>query len=133
MATLFRYLVVISSVLFVAYWSLPYVDYNWLTEEELRLIGADGYGSIFPISLFIYWSMFVIWLTLSIGLFFYVRIARTGFLVFIIVSTCASFFWGFRVLAPYEIVIGNIIGFSDGAILAMAYFTSVDSKFSNES
>ena len=126
---LFRRLVVISTILFVILWMMPYVDYNWLSKDEARLANSDGYGSYIPKTPVIYLANFIVWLMLSVGLFFYMPIARTGFLVCIVVSLVADFFWGFKVYAPYEVALSGIVTLSDGAILVMAYLTSVSDKF----
>jgi hypothetical protein len=73
--------------------------------------------------------VFIAWLVLSVGLLLYIRIARTSFLVFIVAFGIANFFWGFKVFAPYEVAVGNFIGLFQGAILALAYLTSVSDKF----
>ncbi len=96
MEKLFRYIVVISTVLFVVFWLLPYFDYLWLTEDELQLVSVDTYGSYIPNHPLIYCGLFAVWLALSIGLFFYVNVARTGFFVMTIFVTLANFFWGER-------------------------------------
>jgi len=46
-----------------------------------------------------------------------------------VVTVVAGFFGGFVVLDPVSASIGNIITLSDGAIIAMAYLTSVSNKF----
>ena len=129
MERLFRYIVAISTVSFLVLWLIPYFDYLWLSQEELRLVSVDTYGSYIPNHPLIYWGLFVIWLALSLGLFFYVRAARIGFFIMIIIAVLASFFWGFRVYLPIEVVLSMIVTLSDGAILVMAYLTSVSRKF----
>jgi len=129
MKNLFRYTVVISTVLFVMLWLLPYFDYLWLSEEQLNLALADGYGSYIPNHPLIYWSLFVAWFTISVGLFFFVTVARTAFFALLVITVLADFFWGFRVLPPISASISVIVTLSDGAILTMAYFTSVSNYF----
>lgn len=129
MKNLFRYIVAISTLLFLILWLLPFFDYLWLSEEELSLLAATGYGSYIPNHPVIFWGLFVSWVAASLGLFFFIPFARTAFLVLVVVSSIANFFWGFRVDTPLSIGIAGLVALSDGAIIAMAYLTSVSSYF----
>lgn len=133
MERLFKAIVAGSTVLFVIFWLLPFIDSLWLTDPEIRLLRADSLGSVIPNSPFIYWGMFSLWLLLSVGLFLYVRAARTGFLVMLILVSVANLFWGFRVFSPLGITLSYIITLCDGAIVTMAYLTSINEKFSKRS
>jgi hypothetical protein len=129
MIKLFRYVVVISTILMVVYWLLPFVDHLWLKEEELNLAGYDGWGASIPNNPIIYWGLFTIWLTISVSLFFLVPIARSAFVAMQVITLTASFFWGFMVLPPISATVGNIVAVSDGVLLAMLFLTSVGKEF----
>ncbi len=72
-------------------------------------------------------------LVLYLGLFFYIQLARTGYLVLLVITTLASFFWGFSILTAYETAIHDMLVMLDGAIIVMAYLTPVSNNFSNDS
>ena len=129
MIKLFRYIVVISTILMVVYWMLPFVDYLWLTGEELKLARYDGWGASIPNHPLIYWGVFTIWLAISVGLFFLVPIARPAFLIMQVATIVASLFWGFMVLPTVSATVGNIVAVSDGVLLAMLFLTSVGKEF----
>ncbi len=129
MEKLFRLLVVSSIVILVVMWTIPYIDYMWLSEDELKLLDANGYGAYIPNGPLVYWGLFVVWLLLSIGLFFYSNMARIVFFVLIITTSMMEFFWGVRVFMSYEIMLNNTIAMLDGAIIAIMYLTSVRNKF----
>jgi hypothetical protein len=129
MKSLFRYIVAISTALFVVLWLLPFFDYLWLSPDELDLAAAAGFGSYIPSHIAIYWSLFIAWLATSIGLFFFFPIARTSFLILLVVTAIASFFSGFSVMTPLSAGISGIVILSDGIIITMAYFTSVSKHF----
>ncbi len=131
MTTAFRYLVSISAILYVVFWIFPYLDYKWLNEDELTILSANYYGSIIPLNDFVDWGLFVAWIILYIGLWFYIRAARTAFLIFAAITSVANFFWGFSVMTSYEFAIQNVLAMAEGAMLVMAYFTSVRSEFEN--
>ncbi|WP_074870823.1 hypothetical protein [Atopomonas hussainii] len=129
MKSIFRYIVAISTALFVVLWLLPFFDYLWLSPDELNLASADGFGSYIPSHIAIYWGLFIAWFINSIGLFFFSRIARTSFLILLVATTIASFFSGFSVMTPLSAGISSIVMLSDGAIITMAYLTSVSKYF----
>lgn len=129
MRNLFRYVVAISTILFVVLWILPYFHYLWLTEEELNLAAAQGYGSYIPGHPLIYWGLFAAWLAVSIGLFFFVAIARTAFVFLLVATAVANFFWGFWVMPPFSAGISGLVAVADGAIVTMIYLTSVSNHF----
>ncbi len=131
MTTAFRYLVSISATLYVVFWIFPYLDYKWLNEDELTILSANYYGSIIPLNDFVDWGLFVAWIILYIGLWFYIRAARIAFLIFAAITSVANFFWGFSVMTSYEFAIQNVLAMAEGAMLVMAYFTSVRSEFEN--
>ena len=125
MDKIFRTIVVTSAILFLIVTLLPFIDYLWLTNDQLELLAYDGWDSIIPNNQFIYWLLTIIWLIISVGLFFFIRIARTAFLIMQITVFIASFFWGIRISSPEVTAINGLIAISDGAILVMAYLTSV--------
>jgi len=129
MGKLFRYIIVFSTTLVVIFWVLPFVDYLWLNEEQLEFARYDTWGSSLPSNAIIYWGLLSIWLLIALGLFLFVPIARTAFVVMQLITIFASFFWGFLVLPPVSVVISNMIGLSDGVILAMLFLTSISKKF----
>lgn len=129
MERLFRYIVVISTLLFAIIYILPFYDYLWLNDEQLYLAAFDAWGSVIPNNIYVYWSLFFIWLAISVGLFFFIPIARTAFVIMLVATTIASLFWGFLVLPPISATLFNIVAMSDGAILVMLYLTSVSRRF----
>jgi hypothetical protein len=129
MEKLFRYFVATSILLTIAYWLIPYVDISWLPEDELRLLQADGYKALIPRHPAIYWGLFFVWIFTLIGLLFFKKIARTAYFGLFVLMTLAEPFFGYLVLSPIEAMIDNILAVAQGAILAMAYLTTVGARF----
>jgi hypothetical protein len=125
----YRALLIVSTIGFLILWFLPYTNYSNSSEYELSLLSGNSYESILPNNDLIYWSLFAIWMILSIGLYFYKKIARALFLIMIIVTSLANFFWGYRVFTPLEAGLVNAISISDGAILVLVYFSALNSRF----
>ncbi|MCW8826205.1 MAG: hypothetical protein OQK78_07250, partial [Gammaproteobacteria bacterium] len=125
MEKLFRYIVVISTVLFVFLHILPFIDHMWLTEKELDLAAYDAWGANLPTNIYFYWGNLSVWVTIFIGLFFYIPVSRTAFVIMLVLTSIASFFYGFSVLPAISATVGNIVTMTDGALLVMLYLTSV--------
>ena len=129
MESIFRVLVVGTAVLSVVFWCIPVFDYMWLTNEQMQILDLGGFGSYIPHNQIFYWGTLTIWLLLSIGLLFYVNIARFGFVIFMVIVHVLSFFYGISILSPLEAFIGSLITMADGAIITMMYLTSISGKF----
>jgi len=133
MESVFRYLVVIAAVLSTIFWAMPYFDYMWFSNEQLYLLDQNGLGATIPGSEVTYWGTLFVWLILSVGLFYFNRFARVSFIAFYALSLVLGLFYGVQVLTPYESTISTLIGLADGAIITMAYLTSISGKFENDS
>ena len=129
MKSIYRYLIVLCALLTVVFWTMPYFDYMWFSNEQLHLLDKNGLGAKIPGNDFTYWGTLFIWLLLSAGLFLYNKRARSAFVGFYIISTLSGLFYGVQVLTPYEATISALINLADGTILTMAYLTSVGTMF----
>ena len=129
MESIFRVLVVGAAVLSIVFWCIPVFDYMWLTNEQLQILDLGGFGSYISDSRIFYWGTLTIWLLLSIGLLFYVNIARFAFVICMVIVHVLSFFYGISILSPLEAFIGSLITMADGAIITMMYLTSISGKF----
>ncbi len=133
MTSTFRYLVSVATIFYVAFWIFPFFDYKWLNEEELTILSANYYGSVIPLNDIIDWALFVSWIILYIGLWLFIRAARTAFLLLVVITSVANFFWGISVMTAYEFAIQNILALVEGAILVMAYLTPIKGNFEIDS
>lgn len=124
----FRCLVLVSTVLFIFFWMLPYLGLNF-TEDEKNILSWYGYGSYIPDSKVINWGLFSAWLVLSVGIFFYNRLARSCFLWLLIFTCISCLFWGFKIYTPLETMLSTLISIFDGAMLSLMYLTSLNEKF----
>ncbi len=129
MIAIFRLLVVIQALLTAVYWLLPYVDYHWLSIEELLVLEDSGTGAALIIGDFFSWGMFAFWIALSFGLYFFVRFSREAFVIFYLVNFGLTLAMGVQVLTPVDQVVLGLLQVGDGMLIAVAYFTSVSQKF----
>ena len=83
---LFRVLLFVPMVLLLMYALLPAVEHLWLSCDELSLLEANGFKAILPVKALGFSIYMVVWLLISAGLFFYIRIARHVYAIFIFIS-----------------------------------------------
>lgn len=69
MESIFRFLVVLAALLSILFWGMPYIDYMWLSNEQLYLLDKNGLGGEISGNEITYWGALTIWLALSVGLF----------------------------------------------------------------
>jgi len=112
---------------------MPFVDYMWFTNEQLYLLDQDGLGAKIEFPESFYWVQLTVWLVLSVGMYFFVSVARTLFLIAVVISLIGTLFFGVRSITPYESFLITIISQLDGAIIILAYFTGVGVKFDKNS
>lgn len=129
MESIFRALVVGSALLSVVFWCIPYVDYMWLSVEQIQILDLGGFAAIIQTHDITYWGTLVVWLVISIGLYFYSNSARIAFIAFMLINISLSFFYGLSIMSPLEVFIGSIITMIDGALITMMYLTSISGKF----
>ncbi len=129
MAVLYRCIIAVTIVLALGYAFVPYFQPRWLTEDQLNLLGWDTYGAIIQSPVWFYWAYYSLWLVILFGLFFYVRISRPLYLLFVVIGIVLSGFYGIRVYGPIDLIVGNILLTAEGAVLVIVYFTSISEKF----
>ena len=129
MEKIFRVFVVANVVAFSIYVIIPYIDSIFHSNEALDILAYSGYGAIIKLPSIYQWFSTLIWLPVSLGMFYYNSIARTLFLVLTIFFALTSTLHGFVVLTGYEVMVYEFTTLLDGVILTMAYFTSVSEKF----
>lgn len=129
MSKLFDSLILVSLALTVLFWVAPLFDESWLSVEAIDLLGANGWGAFIPNPGFLYWPFLAYWVVVSIGLLKRINAFRTIYFSGLVVLGVASFGLGFMVLSPVEAGLYNLINLLDGAIVTLAYFTSVSNEF----
>jgi len=131
MTKLFNFMVLVALALTIVLWFIPVFDERFLSDEALKLLSANGWGSFIPNPSFIYWPQLIFWIVISIGLVLRIKAARFIYFLGIIFLAVVNFGWGFLVYSPLEAGLANLINLLDGGILIMAYFTSVNNEFAS--
>lgn len=129
MKRIFQIIVLGSLALQFIWFLLPY-SWSFLYEgEELNLLSWSNYGAYFDVNGLISYVILAAYVTVSIGLVLLKKLARTGFLFLTVGQIISSPAWGFAVSPPLDGSIGYITSMADGAILTIAYLTSLGSQF----
>jgi len=111
------------------YFFLPSVEYLWLSCNELNLLEANGYGAILPQSSLIFIIYMVVWLLISAAMFFFIKIARIVYAVFVFISLILLALVGSRVSAPVENMVIFLMILPVGGVLALMYSESTRALF----
>jgi len=120
--------VIISCILYVAYWFSPWL-YGYLDSEVQSVLSWGGYKSAFDLPQW-FWN---IYLTLNIisyiGMFLLRKVFRALFLILIVVSYPLSSIGGMSVMTGLEVILIDISTFLAGFIIALAYYSDIKNEF----
>ena len=130
MIKLYRTLIIVSTISYLIFAGVGYVDSRFLTKDELDLLSWASYGAIIKFPPLLHWGLVFSWVPLAIGMYFFKPIARKIYLWLSIIFILANPFVGFAVFTGYEMMLYQATTFLDGAILALAYFSSIANEFS---
>ena len=126
---LFQILVVASAAITAAWYALPHMGLAY-DARTTQLLGLSGDGaSPFTQSPMFYLSFGAAKLVSTIGLLLranwgrWVLVAVTG------ASWAAIPFSGIVVAAPLDCLIGTVLGYGDGVILALAFYGPISDRF----
>ena len=108
---------------------MPYYDYLWLSQYEIDFLSNNGAQAVVVIPDIAYHFLMLSWVASSIGMFFYINLARKAFALILIFTVLLSPFLGWLVFSPIESTIVSILNIIDGALIVMAYFTSISLNF----
>ena len=89
----------------------------------------NGYGALVPMHDLVPYAFLIAFGVVSIGLIFFKSWARTGFLFLTAIGFLLSPVIGLSVQTGVDSLLSYFINLSDGAILVMAYLTSINNEF----
>ena len=129
MEKIFRALVITTTLFYIAYYFMPYIDYLWLKDDEIVFLSSNGAKALVVIPDFILHAIFTLWVITAIGLYLYKPIAKKLFLGLVIFTTLLNLLSGYAALSPIEVFLLDTSNMIDGALLVFIYFTSISAKF----
>jgi hypothetical protein len=97
--------------------------------EMLDADGYNGYDFLLKNSQIIGWFFLVAYLAASIGLYFYLKAARTLFTILFFTSFFLPIFFGMSVQSHIDVILNNIVAFADAIILYMCYLSPIANEF----
>lgn len=120
------------AVAFFAYMVWFFMPYGWgyiYDYDVLTGLRWANFGSKIDIDGPVPYLVGFLYVAAYIGLLVYKQWARTLFLVLALFGVISSPFWGLGVQGNYDVMVGSIVTYCDGAIIAMSYLTSVSVRF----
>ena len=123
---LYRTLLVAGTLSYVAYFIFPYIYRDEATD---LLLSYAGYKAIYIFPEWVHWTMFVAWLVAAAGMFLYIKRARTLFLILMAVTFPLSILSGVTIMTAPETLLLDTANIFDGVVIALAYFSSLASRF----
>lgn len=126
---LFQILVVASAAITAAWYALPHMGLAY-DARTAQLLGLSGDGaSPFTQSPMFYLSFGVAKLVSTIGLLLRANWGRWVLFAVTGASWAAIPFSGIVVAAPLDCLIGTVLGYGDGVILALAFYGPISDRF----
>ena len=125
----FQSLVVLSTLLSIALWLLPYLPISMAPEFE-GLLSANGADALFyEIAFEIRTYLPAAYLVAAIGLFFFTWWGRWLFVGCYAVGVVVTIVGGFIVLPALDSTFFLVVTLVDGAILGLAFFSPLSEHF----
>ena len=128
-ALVFRGLVITSLVAGLLNFLDPYLFDRWRSEETLNLLAWNGYDALLDLTPSFWWLWFLVLAAAQVGMLSFSPAARVAYAYLIAFGLASFAVTGVQVFTPFVGVAGGISCFADGAIIALAYFSELKTKF----
>jgi len=125
MVQLFRSLVVVATGLYV----VLVVSYFWAADlfgpDVAAVLAHSGRGASVQFPEYTWLVLLVAWIVASAALLFFVRWSRECFVALLVFSIVSTALGGIQINAGAQEALMEVVALADGAIVFMAYFSSV--------
>lgn len=129
MKQIFQVLVVGALTLQVACFLLPFATDHLYSGDALTLLGWNALGAHVDMRGPIPYAILLSYMVVSLGLIYLKTWARTGLIGLTIFGIVSTPLWGMAVVPPLYNSLATMMTLADGAILAIAYLTSLGTQF----
>jgi len=129
LVSIYRILIVVSTAIFVVFYWLPYFDSPLYTVDMNELRKWDGLDAAVEVTLTVQVGLFAMGLAAPLLMYFFIVGSREIFLLTTLTFAAANIGFGARVLMPLDMFLGGLVNIADGAILAIAYLTSLSERW----
>ena len=130
MTSIFSRLVIASAVTYTAWFFIPFAWGYLYDYSILDLLVWNSFGSKVNVNGPIPYIVGLVYVASYFGLLSYKPWGRTLFVVLAIFNIVSTPLWGLQVVGTYDASLGYLVSVLDGAIITMAYLTSVSREFS---
>ena len=129
MKNIFRKIIVGVGALYIAFMALPFFWLDIYDQETLNALTWLGNGGVLNIYGPLPYLLAIVFIVSLIGMYRLKKWARTLFMLFTIISGLISPLWGLSVAGNIDVLAPYFISIGSGALLAIAYFTSLGAEF----
>ena len=129
MKTIFRSLIILSVVIYTVIIAKPYFDSSFHSKDLLDLLAWNGFEAIVFLPEWANWIIILIWLPISLGMYYFNKQSRLAYLIAAIFFTLTLPLFGTQIFTGTEIMLYQLVATLDGIVLTMAYFTSISDEF----
>ncbi len=133
MERIYRILILLSTAAYILWFFQPYNSPEFVGEEAIRILGAEGYGGsdfLLNISPVMGWVLLLGFILAAVGMVFYISAARASFVLLLAISIVLRLFTGLSVQTSINAALLYFINIADGVIVFMSYFSSVADNYS---
>lgn len=129
MDKLFKSLILTSTLGYILWFFQPYNISSIYDQDTLSALEWSGFGGNYYYLFYASYVILVAYIISAIGMLLYLKWARLLFTVLSVVSILSTSLTGVAVSTSIDSFLQNIIGLCDGAVLFMAYFSSISTNF----
>ena len=130
MAKIFIGTVLINLLAYIAWFFMPFVSGYLYDYDTLDLLSFGGFGAKVDLDGPIPYVVGLIYVVTTFGLLLFKPWARIAFSILAVFTIISPSIWGVSIQGSYDVMIDSLVLITDGAIVSMAFFTSISNDFS---
>ena len=130
MVNLYKNIVLFSYLIYVAFFFVPYLDVYLYDQKMFDALSWTGLGALLELNEGIAYVFLLAYTVALYGLIYFKVWARPTFLGLTFLSIILTGIQGVEVFTPVDGVLSYITNLADGATIILMYFTSINSRFS---
>ncbi len=130
MVNLYKIIVLFSYLIYVTFFFVPYLDVYLYDQDIFDVLSWAGFGALLELNEGIAYLFLLAYTVTLYGLIYFKAWARPMFLGLTLLSIIFRGIQGVEVFTPVDGVLSYITNLADGATIVLMYFTSINSRFS---
>lgn len=125
----FRVIILIACLIYIALLVAPMLDPIFLTDEELTVFSYVGYNATLNLSDTALWFLVGLWFLAIFGVYMFFNWGRVLLVFWVCLSSVLIILSGLDIRTGYESFLVNISNILDGLIISIAFFSELSSKY----